>query len=194
MFFWQKNSTACGKNGKNVFLRSPLFVRQRQHQKLCECNYNGALGQDFCSLQSHLRKICTWWHQHAGRDHELLRCCKPMNGGADPNSIKEVGARSKWNNYHQTEGWCSQNIPAKHCDLPKINFSRYPVEQPAVEKYKVENLQTGFLTSNQLESHENFYRLAKKTFGSYEWSGLISRIISIPPAPNHGGPKGIPMY
>ena len=28
MFFWPKNSTACGKNGKNVFLRSPLFVRQ----------------------------------------------------------------------------------------------------------------------------------------------------------------------
>ena len=44
-----------------------------------------------------------WWHQHAGRDHELLRCCKPMNGGADPNSIKEVRAWSKWNNYHQTE-------------------------------------------------------------------------------------------
>ena len=84
--------------------------------------------------QSPVPKICTWWHQHAGRDHELLRCCKPMNGGADPNSIKEVGARSKWNNYHQTERHGAARISLWNIVIfQKSTFQGILLERPAVE-------------------------------------------------------------
>ena len=113
------------------------FCKTRQQQKLCECNYNGALDQYFCSLQSPVPKICTWWHQYAGMYHELLRCCKPMNGGADPNSIKEVRAWSKWNNYHQTERDGAARISLRNIVLSqKLHFQGIRLEDQLLNYIK----------------------------------------------------------